>query len=87
MIFSKAQIEQFFVSPVWKEMEERIQVEILKADMGVENPDPFTHGVAVGERRMARVTLTYKDILLAEAEQKNPYDDKRHLRKDDGKNE
>lgn len=66
MSLSKAQIEQFFESPVWREIEERTETELKSVDSLVENPDPFTHGKAVGNRAALRLQLRWKEILLTE---------------------
>lgn len=70
---SKDEINQFFASGTWKEMEERFKSQLLKVDQEIENADPFTHGWAVGERRTLKTFLGMKEILLTEADGKGPY--------------
>lgn len=72
----KSQIESFFDSPVQKEIEQKIEGQLCRTDVGLEHPDPFMHGVAVGERRAYQSVLRFKEILLTEAGGKSPYGNK-----------
>jgi hypothetical protein len=71
--FSKAQVEEFFQSPVWKEVSERISELINHADSELEIADPYEHGVAVGRRRAYRIVLSFPETLAKEASNKSPY--------------
>lgn len=73
MSLSKAQIEEFYASLVWKSIEEKVDSELSRVDLGLENPDPYLHGRAVGRREMLRLFLKYKEILLTESSNSSPY--------------
>lgn len=73
---SKAQIEDFFDSPVWKEINTKIDAEVSRTQTEIENPDPFLHGKSVGERKAYNSFLGFKEILLTEASGKSPYANK-----------
>ena len=65
---SKSQISDFFAHPVWKQvLHERLEVALSSSESQIENPDPFTHGVAVGTRRWIRAMLDWPTRLKDEA--------------------
>lgn len=65
---SKAQIQEFIESPVWKAVVAKIQFRLNSTDALIENPDPFVHGTAIGARHELRVVLSLPGILLEESE-------------------
>jgi hypothetical protein len=73
MSLSKSQIDAFFASPVWKEIESRIKRDLSDNESVMEHPDPFHHGIAVGKRRALNMVLSWNGIFLDEATGKSPY--------------
>ena len=63
---TKSQIETHFASEVQKEIEAKIEAELRRVQVGLEHPDPFLHGVAVGERKAYQSFLRFKEILLTD---------------------
>ena len=77
---TKSQIETHFASEVQKEIEAKIEAELRRVQVGLEHPDPFLHGVAVGERKAYQSFLRFKEILLTEESGKSPYGHKGNIR-------
>lgn len=65
-MLSESAIESFRSDPVWLEMLRRISNVAAEAERGIENPDPFTHGIAVGARRSVRIILDLPEQFLKE---------------------
>ncbi len=63
------QIADFLATPAWNCMVEKIQYMLNnEIDRNLENPDPFTHGRAVGARKTCQVILSLPDIMKQEWE-------------------
>ena len=85
MKLSKSQIEQFFKSPVWEEIEKKLESELKRTESEIENPEPFYHGRAVGRRSNINLVLSIQEILLTESEERSPYGNKGDILKDNGR--
>lgn len=60
-------------SGAWIAVVERIEMELQRLDHLIENPDVYTHGLAVGKRCGLRWVKEIPDILRQEAEGNSPY--------------
>ena len=70
---TKGQIRDFAASVVWQAISVRASKELEQTDRDLELPDPFRHGMAVGQRTAWRNFLHLPDVLMNEAEGKSPY--------------
>lgn len=65
--FSVGHVTEFFANAVWREILSRIDGELTLTESRIEDPDPFKHGQAVGERKAYRTVKSFHEIVLNEA--------------------
>jgi hypothetical protein len=65
--FSIGTVTDFFSNVVWMDVASRIDGQLALLDERMEDPDPFKHGQAVGERRALKMVKQFPEIILNEA--------------------
>ena len=70
---SIAEVQSFQELEVWNVIKKRLMARLDVLDHEIEDPNPYQHGVAVGERRAIKMVLSMVDILTIEASGKSPY--------------
>lgn len=71
--FSKAQVSEWFDSPIWTVICSRLSFQLQQIDSALDTPDQYMHGKMMGKREAYRMVLNMKEILEQEAKGESPY--------------
>ena len=63
---SESQINDFALHPVWLEIKRRAVKLQEDIERGIENPDSFEHGKAVGQRKLIDTFINFPSLLLTQ---------------------